>query len=475
MDGENTIKDLPQEWTKPERWVWGKIRAGEVANFNERYGVELDPRSPQGWYENRKLSSRFLETILLHKSWRSAVPRSGVIIRGAWFAGPVDLDNARIELDLSLCNCRFEKELILNDCHTVFPLLLAGSAIVGTLEMDRVEIVGGLLMEGARFGEVQLGGARIRGQLDMEKAEFSGRLFMDRAEIGCDLFMRGGRFGEVRLPGVKVGGQLSMEKAQFSGELVMQRTVVGSELLMRGEKTVFQKPVGALFCEVGTVLDISCAKFESELDLTGTKVDSFLCGSKDKLPELKLNRFTYNHLGGLGWGEPGEQMTDRDAKWFVKWLSRQKDYSPQPYEQCAKVLREAGQPGKANEVLYAGKERERENATGWRQKAWLKLLKYTIGYGLGWRQVYVAGWVLGLVLLGLLVAYTTSVFSKHSFWWWLAYSLDMLLPVIELAKAHTKLVLTGWQKYYFYFQKLMGWLLSFFLIAGLTGITERKS
>jgi hypothetical protein len=33
-------------------------------------------------------------------------------------------------------------------------------------------------------------------------------------------------------------------------------------------------------------------------------------------------------------------------------------------------------------------------------------------------------------------------------------------------------VLHGFAKYYFYFQKLMGWVLASFLIAGLSGLTK---
>jgi hypothetical protein len=43
---------------------------------------------------------------------------------------------------------------------------------------------------------------------------------------------------------------------------------------------------------------------------------------------------------------------------------------------------------------------------------------------------------------------------------------------VELEKTFTEIVLHGSAKYYFYFQKLMGWVLASFLIAGLSGITK---
>lgn len=54
-----------------------------------------------------------------------------------------------------------------------------------------------------------------------------------------------------------------------------------------------------------------------------------------------------------------------------------------------------------------------------------------------------------------------------------AYSLDMLLPGVQLDKHHFDIVLDGGVKYYFYFQGLVGVILGSFLIAGLSGLTKK--
>lgn len=530
-----------QDWSEPEIWAWEKICAGEIADFNEETDCEYCPLpwAAEGWErregENRKLSSRFLETILLYEPWRSAVPRRGVIIRGAWFVDPVDVATCKIDFFLALDYCRFETALELREFKSPNSFSLTGSAVSLSLGMERAEIGSALFMTGGRFGLARLRGARIKDQLSMKNARCSTRLDLDNTEIGGSLVMQGGLFGEVRPLGARIGGNFEMDEVQIYGELVLEYTAVGGAFFMRNGQVGQARMVGAKiggqlsmvgsqflgevtmqgnligealllgfvktesrnhinksknyfnvhFCEVGTILDIRGAKFGSELDLTGTKVDSLLCGRGDVPPQLKLDRFTYNHLGGIGWktgeqkddqkeDQKGERMTDWPASWFVDWLARQKDYSPQPYEQCAKVLREEGQPGKANDVLYAGKERERENAP-WPQRIWLNILKYTIGYGLGFKNLRVLAWAVPLVMIGAGYFAQTKAGAPFSWPERYAYSFDMLLPVIELTKSHGDVLITGWQKYYFYFHKLMGWLLSFFLIAGLTGITERKS
>jgi hypothetical protein len=77
--------------------------------------------------------------------------------------------------------------------------------------------------------------------------------------------------------------------------------------------------------------------------------------------------------------DPGD-FVSRDASWFAEWLSRQPNYSPQPYYQAAAVLRAVGMQDKASEILYAGKERERREATGLNALV-LWLSKIFIGYG----------------------------------------------------------------------------------------------
>ena len=149
----------------------------------------------------------------------------------------------------------------------------------------------------------------------------------------------------------------------------------------------------------------------------------------------------------------------------------------QPYEQCAKVLREAGQPGKANAVLFAGKVRERKEA--WKHNKWrwlgLWVLQASIGHGLGAYMFMSLLWVSALGAAGTVIIHQNPPASGALGWWGsLAYSLDMLLPFVKVAKAHEAMVPTGWAAFYFYVHKLAGWLLGFFVVAGLTGLTKKS-
>jgi hypothetical protein len=164
---------------------------------------------------------------------------------------------------------------------------------------------------------------------------------------------------------------------------------------------------------------------------------------------------------------------------MVRGLARERrTVHAQPYQQAANVLREMGHSETANDVLYAGRERERYQAC---QRGdtlrWfgLLLLKLTIGYGIGYRYFWALYWVGGLVMAAWIVLRVTGQDTPRrwreeriGFW----YSLDMLLPIIQLRKAHYDIDLKGFARYWFYGHKIMGYVLASFLIAGLAGRTE---
>jgi hypothetical protein len=127
-------------------------------------------------------------------------------------------------------------------------------------------------------------------------------------------------------------------------------------------------------------------------------------------------------------------------------------------------------------VLFAGRKRARERA--WEDGhygSWLGqwLLQLTIGYGYGYRYFYALFWVAGLVALGTLVLELSGEAwrpegRRIGVW----YSLDMLLPIIQLRKWHYDIDFDGFPSVYFYVHKMMGYVLASFLIAGLSGLTR---
>jgi hypothetical protein len=201
-----------------------------------------------------------------------------------------------------------------------------------------------------------------------------------------------------------------------------------------------------------------------------------------------LEGFTYSRLGSSG--NRGEaNMLDRSVKSYTQWLAGDPRSSPQPYEQLARCFYEVGEPQKATDVLHAARARRRRKAWSTandfgepKRREWLRAvglwsLEVTIGYGLGNRYFRVLWWVGGLTLIGASVLF---FFGSHPVTEWprlLFASLDQLLPIVTLnKKAHDALIFQDASGHpqcygviiYFYGQRILGWILGSFLVAGLT-------
>jgi uncharacterized protein YjbI with pentapeptide repeats len=503
LPGEDCRVPPHESWSHLERWVWQEVCCGRIGDINRKLGWCPLPKDPDGWGPERRLSARFLETLLLHDPWRGAIPRQGVSIVGALFDEQVDLNEAEIAHGFWLDRSRFTSNVDFHRIRTSSLLSLEGSVFTGTLTMASASIGGDLFMrKGAEFAEVDLRGAKIGGQLSLIGAKVTGTLDMDSASIGGSLLMSSGaEFAEVILRGAKIGGQLSLIGAKVTGTLTMESTSIGDDLLMRGGQ--FLNLINLVFSKIGGTLDLRGATLAG-LDLTGARVDGeFHLASGGKRPawsdgarlvlrntrvgavqdepgawpkRLDLNGFTYERFSGFG-ADPEAAVGKRGSKSFIEWLARDEPYTPQPYHQCAEVLREMGHPEMANDVLHAGRERERAEASQREEHLrWigLSLLSWTIGYGYGQRYFRSLWWVAGITVLGSMMLLIGGQSAKigGGLLAGLFFSLDLLLPIIQLHEPHYRIVLDGLAKYYFAIHKLMGYVLASFLIAGLAGLTK---
>jgi len=217
----------------------------------------------------------------------------------------------------------------------------------------------------------------------------------------------------------------------------------------------------------GSVLILTSASVHTLQD--GLCRDGKADCSPDAWPEhLKLTGFTYQELESFDTDREIDIAT-RPAQWWEKWLKKQEGYSPQSYEYLAATLSKLGHQDTAKHILYAGKERERELAP-FPEKIELWFQRVFIGYG--YRVYYSLFWVAGFIVVGAIILRLSRQGPDNKMPYGIAFSFDMLLPVVKLREYHYKIDLKGWVRYYFYFHKLMGYILASFLIAGLSGLTK---
>jgi cytoskeletal protein CcmA (bactofilin family) len=375
------------------------------------------------------------------------------------------------------------KEIDLRGARLDDEMNLSGSTVEQTLNMSGLKVNGLLKMDGGSFNEIDLRGAEIDRQFILSHSEVTNQLKMNGFKVAGDLLIRGSTLKqEVDLRGGKIGGTLSLFKTHvYKGFNMAYAQVANLELFgatLRGFDLTGTRITEELRLSNGDHEHTKWLYHSSKLILHNANVGA-IQDTPDVWPLfLDLEGFAYAKLGSLN-----PKGSSRQNEWLHTWLSRHQPYSPQPYEYLAKILRQGGHKRLAKEILYTSKERDLKTScynenTDTKDSIKirkfdfycisLELQKYFIGYGQ--RLYYALFWTLGVIGYGMFVL---SIYGETKKWkmkyWGLAYSLDMILPIIELQKYHTDVIqLEGFPKLYFYCQKIFGYILALYLVAGIT-------
>lgn len=447
-----------------------------------------------------------------------------VSISGAEIAGRVNMNGLHVNQTLDMDSIIVGGSIFLRCGARIGEVILTAGTIGHQLEFTGSIVRDTLGMHGLRLGSnlyINDGSEGFCGTIEDDGTEGDaqdrvepwparlGSLSLTSAQIGGDIDAHGAEFSSITLDGTTIDGRLLLSSTDVDNVLSMEDIRVGRNLSLAG--AMLNGEVSLLFSVVGADLDLSGADV-SQVNLTSSKLGELRLGSAyqpsaqwrpdgllvlqnveagaiqdrryptDAWPsQLELDGFTYQRLGGYSrlvaldaQDETGANMADRDADWFVEWLDNDPTFSPQPYRQLAGLLRSNGQKLKADQVLYAGLERERRESS-FLPKVGFTLLKFTVGYGIGFRYFISVIWIVGFVVVGFIVLMASKGPQDKKPWHWLAAcSLDMLLPIVKLDADHSAYVqkLVGWARSYFFLHQLAGWVLASFLIAALGGVTQ---
>ena len=281
-----------------------------------------------------------------------------------------------------------------------------------------------------------------------------------------DLDMKGAVFLRlVQMPMISVAGSVRLGGAKLGG-LILYGATVGKDLAFAD----FEGPI------------VEWLEFEENdgdtqkpiLNLWNVSVGALVDSRGAWPPKLRLllRDFTYERflpLDGIWQGT----FDRRDADSYISWLAQDRPYSFQPYWQLATVLKSHGETAKANDILIAGRERERlQQSRRSEERLGLSIFGRVIGYGYGARELQALWFLLPLILVGWVTArfrgepYPDG--KRLGFW----YSCDMILPGIWLSQRHPSVALRGGARYYFQFHRLMGYVLLFVAASGLAGLME---
>lgn len=216
-------------------------------------------------------------------------------------------------------------------------VMMRGSWVTGTLDLHQCHLPWRLSMVHCHFVEVPIFTAARLSELALRKSKLPG-LRADRMKVSGGVFLDEGftATGQVRLLGASIGGVLYCDGGTFTNS---KGIVISADGM---------KVAGSIF--------LRKAKIDGAISLTsariGTLVDDDACwaGGGHVLDGLHYDRI----------------IGPTDAESRIRWLERQRpdqlnsdDWSPQPWEQLIKTLRDMGHPLEATKVAIAKQERMR--------------------------------------------------------------------------------------------------------------------
>ena len=451
----------------------------------------------------------------------------GIYIASVRFVEPVDLSGIKLDWPLILEDVQFESGLSLVRLHAAPNAFVEVSTWSPSMEValnaSSATIGSDLILNRSHFAQIDLRHAKIGGTLTVSGGQI-GNLQMDSTSIGGHFHACNSRFGNVDLRGLKVLGHLNMTNSVVD-DLTMDWSTIGGNLFLQAglceivaRRSDFSKMRPATYANV----DMSFSKIGGNVDLSGGEFACLRMMGTTVNGELTLEN-SGDSIGTIwpvvGGRCPTSAVQEGDEVWpsnleleglsygrirgnsdhishYLGWLSSDTSFSLEPYMELASVLRKAGLSSEADDVLFAGRMAGMQNSSG---GYWVgsQLLRITIGFGIGYRIFRVVLHFVGLVVVGTIVLFTCLMRARlsprtchhratggetprgktrlvgsdflRSFW----YSLDYALPVIKLDETHFGPGNIGDSvKQYFYIHQILGYLLIFFAILGLTGVVQ---
>jgi hypothetical protein len=490
-------------------------------------------------------------------SWTRALNLDGVIVRGCLFfdegfhcEGGIRLLTAQIGNNLECNGGTFVN--LKPGGHALWAdrIKIAGSAFLGHLEKPGSPVDGAVFtadgtvkLVGAQIGNVlSCSGAKLHEPAPQRPSDPIQALNCDRIKALTILLDKGfSAQGEVRLQGAEIGINLICSGGRFTNDIDKDAiSADGSKIggaLHLDEGFAAQGEVALINCQIGGDVICKAGSF-TKVNLTRATINGALIWSEVSnaaTAQLNLTNATTGPLedqdGNASWPAPGKlyldgfaytrisQSAQRSVSERLDWLSRVPQFSTQPYQQLAKVMRECGDIDGSHQVILTMERKRRQvPGTRWIQRVKGWILQWTIGYGQ--RPLWAMGWLVVLFAVGAIVfglgylgggitprdkdayeefakrGYPPSYCSQFNP---LLYSFEHSFPLVSLgvkdrwgpnAKASTmppvvnltalrylqdhKLAISssGWLLCWMWVQTVLGWAFATLFVVGLTGIVK---
>jgi hypothetical protein len=421
----NDCGDLAEgEWLAAEKLAWKKICKGQPVNFNQErgYGGIIDPTNEDLWRDSTRLIGRdFLQQILTQPPFGDILKDKVIDISGAYFSDILKLENT-VTRAFILSNSRFIESVVISNIDVKF---------IGF----RKNFIGGSF-------QLQLGNAR----------EFD----FDQNVVHCAVTIKSSTFDMVNC----ASSSQRLDVQDLRSSLLFCCSNVNRTLINRSK-------IDNL-CTFGSDGASSLQFIDSSagsLSLYG----NWLNGSES---ELDLHNSNISRIVNLGSYPSKVRVENLDFRtWSIKGNP---DDKPQALidkidgskidllQKLSDQYRRQGDFAVADDLLYQKRDEEAGNTSGVNKiLGWMSW--GIVGYGVKLQNGVICIGI--LTLIGYLVfrngeRYLESEVKPRS---WLIFSVDSIIPGINLDDDHKKVRFMGWRQYYLYLLKTLGILL-FFLV-----------
>ncbi|MFF4450354.1 oxidoreductase [Streptomyces sp. NPDC001502] len=528
---EARTDEEPADLTASERRMWDAYRTGSICDLSTRAADRDDPHAEHVWGPERSVRARVVARLLLHGPPPVPGRVASLKLRGVRISGRLELSGGAVAPYVELQSCRFDSEIQLSEAR--FGTLRLINCAIPRLEAARLHTEGDLhlprcrVARGIRLTDAQIGTDLLVSQAVVQRDNKGRAIAADGMSVAQDF--QGElleTYGELSLRGAKVGVSMNLRGARLRNpygryalnapQLTVERTLYLTSIALdyaagvgsstppyglaatptRGQRAQRFECRGGLRLDdgrFGDAIDFYGARFtltdEQEISLRRIQTPEFrFVGERPEHGRVVVSGAKVVKLvdTSTSWPGPGgvsiegfvyENLAPRGhfpLSRRLEWVeAATPEYSPEPYERLAAVLRASGEDQDAREVLLA-KQRRRRATLPPAPKAWGYLQDWTVVYG--YRPGRAALW------MAVLWAAGTLLFSQlhppaikedeHPQWSAALYALDLLLPVIDLGQQGQWKLEGGWQ-WGAAGLVVMGWILATTVAAGASRLLRR--
>ena len=288
------------------------------------------------------------------------------------------------------------------------------AAIEGTIQLAGAVIHGRLALHG------QITAPERRSLVGGSAMTVDGDVYLERLRTnGGRVNFRGATLGSLIADGAQLhnpsGYSVSLHQALVKGSVRLVNGFTSTGLVVLNRSTIegrlelsgsFTCPAPAPYNEHGHAIEAISATVRGGIDLSWTAVSpsvdftdavtTFLADNPERWPEsFTIAGLTYDRFENPQGSTP-KPIWDQAAR--CNWLSRQSAFDSGPYEQAARVFRQHGYTGEAEQILIAQRRHARQvgrSSATWPRRA-IDATYATIGYGYRPSRVL---WLLAALLI----------------------------------------------------------------------------